>query len=195
LKVVTDKKKRKTDRERGELGADKKRVGAGAGAGAGAGGGGGEGGGGEGVGTISFRAFLDWWRGKGIEREFTACDADCSGALSRDELPALLRNLGLPSSEESTRNVWEALDTTHDGKIEFSEFTTGIRRWWGVFDAKVAFEKYDGDGSGRINMHELAAMLHDLGCILPAAELREVAAALDTDRDGQVSARLLTALF
>jgi Ca2+-binding EF-hand superfamily protein len=61
---------------------------------------------------------------------FTALDLDASGGVTRGELSAGLRNLGVPQYElddEELSTLLEAFDKDHDGHIDVREWRDGIR--------------------------------------------------------------------
>ena len=61
-----------------------------------------------------------------VAQAFRKFDADGSGAIDKDELQALSKQLGHPLSEEQLQKALEDLDLNKDGVIDFDEFC----RWY-----------------------------------------------------------------
>ncbi len=61
-----------------------------------------------------------------IREIFNHFDKDGSGTIDARELLALLRALGMDPSADDLAMAAEALDSDHDGRIDFDEFFA----WW-----------------------------------------------------------------
>ena len=59
---------------------------------------------------------------------FQEADADGSGALEREEIRALARNLGCPLDEESLNAAMAEMDEDGGGEVEFEEFNSWYQR-------------------------------------------------------------------
>jgi hypothetical protein len=59
---------------------------------------------------------------------FQEADADGSGALDREEIRALARNLGCPLNEESLNAAMAEMDEDGGGEVEFEEFNSWYQR-------------------------------------------------------------------
>ena len=74
-----------------------------------------------------------------INQKFNLYDADKSGFISSEEMPAMIESLGVKVDLELLKRAILAFDTNHDGKISIGEFMS----WWklGRRDP-FAFEKF-----------------------------------------------------
>lgn len=61
-----------------------------------------------------------------IREIFSHFDKDANGTIETTELLALMRALGMDPSADDLAMATEALDTNHNGRIEWSEFFS----WW-----------------------------------------------------------------
>ncbi|MCP4868288.1 MAG: hypothetical protein GY898_06175 [Proteobacteria bacterium] len=61
-----------------------------------------------------------------IKENFDHFDKDGSGAIETSELLSLMRALGMDPSADDLAMAAEALDTNHNGRIEWTEFLS----WW-----------------------------------------------------------------
>ena len=70
---------------------------------------------------------IEWSRKKGsIRSVFEKMDEDRSGAIEKDELRRLLRQLKIDVDEDELRAVLECLDIDGDGQITYEEFSTFV---------------------------------------------------------------------
>merc|ERR1711865_193957 len=138
---------------------------------------------GDGSGSIDFIEFMEWWREHGLHSVFSAHDDDNSGELTAEELKSMLEDLGVPCDENKLTEIMAQVDADGSGAVGYAEFV----KWWGVFDTRVAFSKYDSDNSGEISIEELNTLLRDLGRRFPPDKLHEAVAKLDKDGSGSLS--------
>ena len=73
--------------------------------------------------------FTEAWRGgeeamrrQRLQAAFDRNDLDASGYLERSEIVATLAGSGIIASEDSIRELMDAIDTDGDGKVDFEEF-------------------------------------------------------------------------
>jgi len=139
----------------------------------------------DGSGSISFAEFLDWWRDYALNQKFTKFDSDGSGELNQEELQGLLQSLGIDASDDQMAHIISSIDLDNDSNVSFAELV----QWFGVFDARKAFDQYDADNSGEIGSQELNALLIDLGwggAVSPEI-LQQALEKLDSDGTGEIS--------
>lgn len=88
------------------------------------------------------------------------------------ELGALMEAMGAPLPPRALQEVIEALDTSHDGVLDWSEFLS----WWqgDFYPLLRAFRACDADGSGSIDETEYASLLQSLGVNLSTEQLQQV---------------------
>lgn len=126
---------------------------------------------------------------------FIKWDKDQSGGISLDELPGLASHMGLPIEEGELEQVHAMLDLDSNGNIELEEWV----KWWlkrakgnpspekqQEVVARNAFSLADKDGSGCLDMSELAVLCDDLGLPLEGDDLVEAMKMLDKDGNNQL---------
>ena len=59
---------------------------------------------------------------------FQEADTDDSGALDRDEVRALARNLGYPMDEAALDKAMQVMDKDKGGEVEFDEFLQVVQQ-------------------------------------------------------------------
>ncbi|KAK7504254.1 hypothetical protein BaRGS_00004558 [Batillaria attramentaria] len=136
-----------------------------------------------------------------MEAEFDG-EHDCKGDLqrlidahggatieiSRQELGAVLRNLGYYPSEQQLRNIYRVLDSNGDGILNVSDFVHLLTAYKTADideDLREAFRIFDKDDNGFISKAELRHVMTSLGEELTDEEVDEMIQAVDTDGDGQ----------
>ncbi|KAI0209246.1 putative calmodulin-like protein 2 [Lamellibrachia satsuma] len=122
---------------------------------------------------------------------FELFDKDHSGAISKEELGTVMRNLGMNPTDEELHEQIRMHDADDSGQIEFDEFCSMMARHLHDEDNKEeflrdAFRKFDQDGNGRITADELRHVMHNLGETMTDDEIDEMIRAADTDGDGQI---------
>ncbi|CAF1327742.1 unnamed protein product [Rotaria sordida] len=96
-----------------------------------------------------------------LQQVFRKVDADGSGSISSNELQAALSNgTWSPFNPETVRMMIGMFD--HDGSstIDYQEFRA---LWSYVTEWEKCFRKFDLDGSGSIDKHELKTALSSFG--------------------------------
>lgn len=124
---------------------------------------------------------------------FKRCDGDDSGTLSRGELRSALVSCGMRASDVDT--IYRAMDTNHDGQINYKEFVTWLHK--GSDEAQRLVKPIAGIGSGPKSaeeaMVELMESVNDMkeapppeGAKKPTT-LKDVFKKLDTNGSGKIS--------
>jgi hypothetical protein len=75
-------------------------------------------------------------KGSKVEPLFKKYDKDGSGAIDKDELDGLCKDLGVPLDEEQLKSALEDLDINKDGVVDLNEFC----KWW--FSGFQAYDTY-----------------------------------------------------
>merc|ERR1712226_616846 len=120
---------------------------------------------------------------------FNEYDEDHSGAMSTQEIGAVLRSLGYAVSLPIVKEAVASVDVDNSGEVDWDEFVDlmekyrklGLRekrRRCGFSDEQLetyqqAFSEYDIDKSGDIGPGELMRLLQDLG-LEPRTELERM---------------------
>ncbi|EKX50762.1 hypothetical protein GUITHDRAFT_103354 [Guillardia theta CCMP2712] len=115
-----------------------------------------------------------------LQRVFNFVDKDGDGTLQRDEVIEMLLYLGerkenVQAGNEDLELLFDKLNLSRDGGLSFETFID----WWAKESKEVsflrdAFNKYDADGSGYIDLEELHELLKDLGHNYTLNELRRM---------------------
>merc|ERR1711977_548365 len=97
---------------------------------------------------------------------FRAIDVNHDGELSLEELSAGLKFMGVDPS--SAGQLADALDVNHDGSIQYSEFVASLLKSQNDLaenNLRSAFDIFDVDHNGSINLDELRLMLSGGGAL------------------------------
>jgi calcium-dependent protein kinase len=127
-----------------------------------------------------------------IRQVFTKMDGDGNGSVSSDEFAKgfkLFRETTKISLDENDLDkLFAAIDTNHDGVIEYTEFLAVFMDNY-IFKneryLRMAFEKFDLDKSGKISKEELIEVLGG-GDLVPLTEIDHIMQQADTDGDGEI---------
>jgi Ca2+-binding EF-hand superfamily protein/CRP-like cAMP-binding protein len=102
---------------------------------------------------------------EGFRDLFNQLDADQSGSLERDEIAALVSNLGRQFSSSELNAMMKQLDADGSGDVDFEEF----REWWDQqqfhsaeereMELRDLFDIVDTDSSGEIDWEEFLTMI------------------------------------
>ncbi|CAF0762399.1 unnamed protein product [Adineta steineri] len=96
-----------------------------------------------------------------LRKIFTQVDTDKSGSISSNELQSALSNgTWSPFNPETVRMMIGMFDRDGSSTIDFQEFRD---LWKYVSDWEKCFKKFDLDGSGSIDKHELKTALSSFG--------------------------------
>jgi calcium-dependent protein kinase len=126
---------------------------------------------------------------KEVSKVFTKFDEDCDGKLTRQEMIKGISNALNINKKEATEmisEIFNIIDNDNNGSIEFEEFIrAGLDKE--IFcDEEIlrfAFDYFDKDGSGQINIDELRQIF----CVGPNSQLAEatlLACIADIDQNG-----------
>lgn len=125
---------------------------------------------------------------------FQLFDKDGSGAISKEELGAVMESLGFAPTECELRDMIREHDADESGQIEFDEFCQLMCRQKlddesgdNAENLKAAFRAFDKDCSGYITADELRQVMTSLGEQLTDEEIEEMIREADNDGDGQIN--------
>ncbi|XP_076461969.1 uncharacterized protein LOC143294380 [Babylonia areolata] len=121
---------------------------------------------------------------------FEKADASGDKKLSIQELRVLIKELcgDDATSDTMMAEIFADLDDNADKMLTWEEFSDvcckkdpkSVQQ----HELKCAFKDFDSDGSGRISVDEIKALLNDLGI---AADAEQVVDSVDKDDDGTIS--------
>jgi Ca2+-binding EF-hand superfamily protein len=131
---------------------------------------------------ICFDEFMVWWQDYGLHCCFSQYDDDGSGELDRSEFRLMLEAMGLPLDDAQLTKTIDEIDDG-SGTISYTEFLV----WWRNFDQGNAFSVYDKDGSGELELNEIAQLMHDMGLATKRDELQQQVDQIDTDKSGSLN--------
>eukprot|EP00520_Triparma_pacifica_P006964 CAMPEP_0118640684 /NCGR_PEP_ID=MMETSP0785-20121206/4883_1 /TAXON_ID=91992 /ORGANISM="Bolidomonas pacifica, Strain CCMP 1866" /LENGTH=444 /DNA_ID=CAMNT_0006532085 /DNA_START=10 /DNA_END=1341 /DNA_ORIENTATION=+ len=117
-----------------------------------------------------------------IENLFEKYDKDDSGAIDQDELKAALAEMKLPAYH--AEEIFDTIDTNHDGKIDLKEFTTYVEAKESVL--KKTFDKFRR-GNDKISSEDMLHVLDDMHLHPTAQDIKKLMDIFDDDHSGEVS--------
>ncbi|KMZ59534.1 putative calcium-binding protein CML14 [Zostera marina] len=129
-----------------------------------------------------------------LKEIFEKFDLDSDGSLTKLELAALLRSIGLKPTGDKIHSLLNDIDANDNGSIEFEELALAIapimNEQYSRIDEnqlKEIFKSFDLDGNGVITAPEFARMMAKLGQPLSFDELNDTMNKADTDGDGVIN--------
>jgi calcium-dependent protein kinase len=134
--------------------------------------------------------FTESQKFKEMRNVFNTLDKDHDGRLSREELMAGYKQLGLGSYEEVDKIMMQ-WDTSGNGYLAFSEFLTATMSWEHLETQtlEAAFSAFDKDRDGVISAKELQYLLEDVDDGMDQLVWDEMLREGDANKDGQVRNR------
>ena len=125
---------------------------------------------------------------------FSILDKDGDGAMTTEELGAVMRSLGQNPTEAELQDMINEVDADGNGTIDFLEFLSLMARKMKDTDTEEelveGFKVFDRDGNGFISAAELRHVMMNLGEKLTDEEVDEMIREADVDvpvvRQGQI---------
>lgn len=130
-----------------------------------------------------------------LKATFQAMDTDHDGTLTLAELVEGLNKAGSPIAADVAGGMLHSLDTDGSGVVDYSEFlsaTLDRQRYQNETLCRLAFDKFDLDGSGSIDRKELRQLLKGEAnadpsqALLTEKEVNIILKEVDTDSDGTI---------
>ncbi|KAK3092672.1 hypothetical protein FSP39_005702, partial [Pinctada imbricata] len=126
-----------------------------------------------------------------IKTAFDSIDRNKSGTIDASELAVVMRWCGMNPTETEIQSVIDEVDSNGNGTLEFAEFISLVA---GIYkspekyqeEIRVAFRKFDKDGTGKINPEELREVLTQQGDNLNEEEIQEFLKDADKNGDGYI---------
>jgi len=126
----------------------------------------------------------------GIKEGFQLMDVDNKGKINIDELKAGLQKLGHQVAEGDLQMLMEAGDVDHDGYLDYGEYVAisiHLKKLGSDEHLHRAFEFFDRNQSGYIEIEELRDALADEVDGTNEEVINGIIHDVDTDKDGRIS--------
>jgi calcium-dependent protein kinase len=127
---------------------------------------------------------------EGLKDMFQMMDTDKRGAITFDNLKAGLLHIGSQLTEGEVRLLMEAADVDGNGTLDYGEFvaaTIHLQRLDNDEHLHKAFNFFDSDGSGYIEVEELREILGDDMAVNGTDMITDILQEVDIDKDGRIS--------
>jgi calcium-dependent protein kinase len=125
-----------------------------------------------------------------IDEVFRVLDVDCSGRLSKEEVKCGYKEFyGTELSDEEVAIIFKRVNFSGSGTIEYSEFVIASLMSKDLLNdgkLKAAFEEFDIDGNGFIDLNELKTIL-TMDDDMDEYVMNNIIKQVDQDGDGQIS--------
>ena len=113
------------------------------------------------------------------------------GYINKSELATIFKSINIDASDEEIKEIMKQLDLEEKNKINYDEFLSLINQGEKGFDEQEevlkAFEVFDKDGNGLINIKELKDIMLSVGNNWDENEINEMLADADYDMDGYIN--------
>lgn len=126
----------------------------------------------------------------GIQEGFKVMDINNKGRITSDELKVGLHKLGHQVHDADVQVLMEAGDVDKDGYLDYGEFvavSVHLRRMGNDEHLHKAFEFFDQNQSGYIEIEELRSSLADEVETNSEEIINAIMHDVDTDKDGRIS--------
>ncbi|KAL1312403.1 hypothetical protein HN51_039022 [Arachis hypogaea] len=126
----------------------------------------------------------------GIKEGFQLMDTSNRGKINIDELRVGLQKLGHQVPESDLQILMEAGDVDKDGYLDYGEFvaiSVHLRKMGNDEHLRKAFQFFDQNQNGYIEMEELRSALHDEVDANSEDVISAIMHDVDTDKDGRIS--------
>ena len=145
--------------------------------------------------NLTVETILDW------NEAFKMFDQDKNGSISASEVKSVLHALGQNPTENEVSDVVNELDVNQDGCIQFEEFIASMVRRNSLpnnsnsseskskeenDNLRAAFDVFDTDKNGRIDLKELRNLLKTLGEDVTDEQVHEMMTVADLDNNGTI---------
>jgi len=124
---------------------------------------------------------------KGLRDIFVALDGNGDGTLTLKELKEGLEKANLKEIPQNLKEIMEGIDTSGEGKIDYTEFLASTIDQQQLIKADVcwqAFRAFDKNGDGVISLDELKQVINDGDLQMMAS--KDLMAEVDKSGDGKI---------
>ena len=126
-----------------------------------------------------------------LKEAFDLFDMEKTGQIDFHELKLTLKAFGFKISKEEMYSIKEKLDPNSNNKISFDEFIDFMTEKFSERNPKeeaiLAFDLFDEDKKGKINIKNLKKAVKEINENLSDNELKAIIEEFDTDGDGAIS--------
>lgn len=125
-----------------------------------------------------------------FRQAFDIMDRDHNGAITVDDLSAVMRAIGQTPTLNELQDMIREVDADGNETIDFTEFLALMSRQMRQSDIEAelreAFRVFDRDNDGFITPQELKTLLISLGLDSSAEVIRRMINEADRNRDGKI---------
>ncbi|KAK8887576.1 hypothetical protein M9Y10_038626 [Tritrichomonas musculus] len=125
-----------------------------------------------------------------FRQAFDIMDRDHNGAITVDDLSAVMRAIGQSPTLNELQDMIREVDADGNETIDFTEFLALMSRQMRQSDIEAelreAFRVFDRDNDGFITPQELRTLLISLGLDSSAEVIRRMINEADHNRDGKI---------
>ncbi|KAJ3220569.1 Calcium-binding component of the spindle pole body (SPB) half-bridge [Clydaea vesicula] len=126
-----------------------------------------------------------------LKKAFALFDTDKDNKLDYHELKVAMRALGFDVKKQEVLKILRDFDNEDQGLIDFDDFnkvmTEKILDRDPIEEIKKAFQLFDDDGTGKINLRNLRRVAKEIGEQVDDDELQAMIEEFDLDQDGEIN--------
>ncbi|WAR19418.1 CALM-like protein [Mya arenaria] len=126
-------------------------------------------------------------------------DTSQTGKIRASDVGTAVRAIGQNPSESEVKTMVQEADKKGTGYVTEADFVAMVSRHWqpveGEDDLVEAFQQYDREGTGYIDVKHLRHVLVNLGEKMEEKEVDELIREAKPDSDGQLNYTSLTQLL
>lgn len=126
-----------------------------------------------------------------LKEAFDLFDMEKTGKIDYHELKLTFKAFGFKVTKEEMKSIKERLDSKDSNRISFDEFMDLMTEKFAERNPKdealMAFDLFDEDKKGKINMKNLKKAVKEINENLSDSELKAIMDEFDTDGDGYIT--------
>ena len=126
-----------------------------------------------------------------IKEAFDLLDLEKTGSIDYHELKLTLKAFGFKITKQDLQELLDKYDKDNKNRIFFDDFIELITEKFSERDPKeeilLAFDLFDTEKRGKINIKNLKKAVKEIGENLSDAELKAIIEEFDEDQDGEIS--------
>jgi centrin-3 len=126
-----------------------------------------------------------------IKEAFDLFDLEKTGSIDYHELKLTLKAFGFKITKQDLQELLDKYDKDNKNRIFFDDFIELITEKFSERDPKeeilLAFDLFDTEKRGKINIKNLKKAVKEIGENLSDAELKAIIEEFDEDQDGEIS--------